>query len=175
MPSYLNVYNTSLEDFKTQINSTAYRFLARSLTKVPEEYGFALPQYDKHGLVVIKPGDDLDAKEKEGLMNYLGFLEERKAYCQMYIDEKKRNGVTVPNPPILGQVDQWIKEIKEKYASDNTFKPIKSFKDEALPLDAKKLFAGEMNVKSVEQIVNESLERKPKKFTEVNIKNEIRN
>lgn len=174
MPSYINVYNTSLEQFRTQFKSKGYRFLPRSLTKIPEEFEFALPQYAKNGLIAIQPGDDLAAKEKEGLMNYLGYLMEVRSYFIMWMDEKKRNGVTVDKPHRLAQIEQWIEEIKEKYSADDTFEPIKSFKDEALPLDAKQLFAGDMNQKTVEQIINESA-KTPKKFTDVDITKELKN
>lgn len=173
MPSYLNVYNTTLEPFRTQIRSKGYRFQPRSLTKVPEEFDFALEQYRKNGLVVINPGDDLAKKEKEGLMNYLGYLLEVKANGQMYVDEKKRNGITVEKPRRLLEVEQWIEEIKEKYQTDSEFQPIKSFKDEDI-LDIKNIFAGEMQEKTVEQIVTAKRGR-PKSFKDVNIEEEIKN
>jgi len=173
MPHYISVYNASLEDFKTQFRSQGFRFKARSLTKVPEEFDYALPQYEKHGLVVIKPGDDLAAKEKEAHMNYLGFLMEVRSYMYMYLDEKRRNGVTVDTPHRLKQIEQWIAELKDKYKSDDSFGPIKSFKDE--PEISINLFAGEMVEKTVEEIVSEKRRSRPKSFAEVKIKDEIKN
>lgn len=172
MPSYLNVYNTTLEPFKTQFRSKGYRFLPRSLTQVPEEFDYALAQYEKHGLVVIKPGDDLAEKEKQGLMNYLGYLMEVRANVYMYIDEKKRNGVTVDKPRRLLEVEQWIDEIKQKYKTDGSFEPIKSFNMD-LP-DIKNIFEGKMEEVKVEEIVKAKRGR-PKSFSEVNILEEIKN
>lgn len=172
MPSYLNVYNTTLEPFRTQIRSKGYRFQPRSLTQVPEEFDYALAQYEKHGLVVIKPGDDLAEKEKQGLMNYLGYLMEVRANAYMYIDEKKRNGVTVDKPRRLLEVEQWIEEIKDRYKTDGTFEPIKSFKTDLL--DMKNIFQGQMQEVKVEEIVKAKRGR-PKSFSEVNIMEEIKN
>lgn len=172
MPSYLNVYNTTLEPFRTQIRSKGYRFQPRSLTQVPEEFDYVLAQYEKHGLVVINPGDDLAEKEKQGLMNYLGYLMEVRANAYMYIDEKKRNGVTVDKPRRLVEVEQWIEEIKDKYKTDGSFEPIKSFKTDLL--DMKNIFEGQMEKVKVEEIVKKR-GRPAKSFSEVNILEEIKN
>ncbi len=172
MPSYLNVYNASLEDFKTQFRSKGYRFKARSLTKLPEEFEYALAQYEKHGLVVISPGDDLKAKEKQAHMSYLGFLMEIRSYLHMYMDEKKRAGVTIDTPYRLKQIEQWIAELNKKYQMDESFGPIASF-DEVKPLDAKELFAGQVDVTTVQELVKKR-GRPAKSFAEVDISEEIK-
>jgi len=173
MPSYLNVYNASVEPFKTQINSKGYRFLPGSLTKIPEQFDFALPQYEKHGLVVINPGDNLKAKEKQARMAYLGYLIEQRSYFRMYMDEKRRNGVTIDTPRRLQEIEQLIEELTDMYKNDDSFLPVKSFKD-LDPIDEKKLFAGEVQVNTVEELVRRKPGR-PKSFKEINIEEEIKN
>jgi hypothetical protein len=173
MPSYLNVYNATLEPLSTQFKSKGYCFEPRRITKLPEEFEFALPQYFKNGLVVINAGDDLKSKEKEALLNYLAYLMEQRAYLYMYMDEKKRAGVTIDKPRRLLAVEKWIDEIKARYAYDDTFEAPASFKD-APEMDRAALFAGEMQIKSVAEIVREANSKRPKSFTEVDIEEEVR-
>lgn len=168
----ISVYNATLEDFRTQFNSTGVRFKARGITKVPEDCEEPIKtQYAKRGLVVVRPGDDLKSKEREALINYLGFINERIGYFNLYLDEKKRNGVTIEAPRDLQKLKQWKDEIIGKLELDGALEPIPSF-NEALPADAKSLFAGDVVVKDIEEIVKKS-PRKAKSFKEVNIEDEI--
>lgn len=169
MPLMLNVYNTTLEKWRRQFNSKGYTFEPRSLTKVPEEMEHTIrTEYAPLGLVILNPGDDLKSKEKEGLLNYLDFLNFRMNSNQLYLDEKKRNGVTVEEPRSQVQMKAWKKELIEILKLDEGYAPLTSFKDS--PLDVN-LFSGEMQV---EEVVAKPRGRPKKSFTEVNIEDEVR-
>lgn len=169
----INVYNATLEDRMIQFNSTSYMFKARGLCKFPEDLMFAInsDEYRKFGFVVVNSGDDLKSKEREALINYLGFLNERISFFNMYLDEKKRSGVTIEAPRDLQKYKQWREEIIARLEIDGELEPIPSF----TKIDSvKSLFDGEMKSESVEEIVKRGPGRPAKSFKEVDINKEIK-
>lgn len=184
MPLYLNIWNASLEPRDIMINSKMFHFKARGLGKIPEDYlpCISATEYRKMGLIHINYDDDFKAKDREALINYLGFLNEREQYHQWRLDQAQRNGVTIKPPRDLEVIRQWRQEIIEKLEMDAPLHEVPSFKTFKSD-DENNLFAGEPEIKEiresktgeVEEVVNGVVKKRgrPSSFRDTDIMKEL--
>ncbi len=131
MPLLEKVFNTTLEKQEPQIHSKVYTMLPRTFCDVPEEIAPIIEaEHALKGLVVIRPGDDFKAKEREGLINYLSRLTERINNYQAWMDQKKLEGKTIEKPLAMTRAIRWREEISEMLNLEKPLVEELSFKNE---------------------------------------------
>ena len=171
------VFNVSFETWLIGIDSKYFTFEPRCLTSVPDKFIWIIEaEYTQNGLVVIRPGDDLKQKEREGLLAYLKLLEMRIENFQLELDERKKRGVTVlEEPKPMLKAMKWKAEIIEKLEIEAPIEEVPSFKDET-PDKFSKLFEGFEGAKVVPAVSGpKSSKNGNKSFKDADLSKEIVN
>ena len=129
------------------VYSRVFVFESRDYTKVPEQYISAIEaEHADKGLIVVRLGDNMKAKEREALIKYIGLLNKKVRNYQTWMDMERGRGSTVEPPQAMLQAKKWIEQITIKLNIEGPIVEEKSFLDnEDLKLEAQKMFSGEID------------------------------
>lgn len=111
----MKFFNATIERFQWLCDHKYYDFLPRAETEVPDYLTPYIEAECKHrGIFAVRHGDDFKHKERNALIQYLHFLDERLANFQKYFHDMKLMGALVDEPIEFKNYSRWKKELQLK-------------------------------------------------------------